>query len=220
MGWIYLPTMRSHFTTKKNTNPFEALQAILKNRNQLMALGLVIMLNFSGFAVIPFIAKYMVNNVKLLDSQLPYIYFIGGLFTFFTSRIAGRWTDKYNKSNLFIFISIASIIPIAAITNLPPVPLWVALVATTLLFIFNGSRYVPAMAIVTSSVELERRGSFMTISSSFQHMAAGLGSFLAGLIVQENEKHELTHYSWVGVISLAALLICMILSKQIRELKK
>lgn len=221
MGWMYLPSIKGHLVnTKKITHdPFRLLKAVFTNRNQLMALGLVIMLNFSGFCVVPFIAKYMVANVKLTELELPYIYFTGGLFTFFTSRLVGRLSDKYNKSLVFVVIATISVIPLLSITNLPPVSLWVALIVTTVLFICNGARYVPAMALVTSSVELERRGSFMTISSAFQHMAAGFGSFIAGHIVRENKYKELMNFQTVGFISLAALLVCILLSMQIKEVK-
>ncbi len=161
----------------------------------------------------------MVANVKLTELDLPYIYFTGGLFTFFTSRLVGRLSDKYNKSLVFVVIATISVIPLLSITNLPPVSLWVALIVTTVLFICNGARYVPAMALVTSSVELERRGSFMTISSAFQHMAAGFGSFIAGHIVRENKYKELMNFQTVGFISLAALLVCILLSMQIKEVK-
>ena len=48
-------------------------------------------------------------------------------------------------------------------TDLPRVPLPVAIATSTLLMICMSSRFVPAMAMMTASVEARYRGGFMSI---------------------------------------------------------
>ena len=49
----------------------------------------------------------------------------------------------------------------------------------------NAGRMVAAMAMINGSVEPRLRGGFMSAYSSVQHIAAGVGAFVAGLIIAE-----------------------------------
>ena len=148
----------------------------------------------------------MVANVGFEEAELSYIYLFGGLATVFTSQWAGRLADRHGKKRVFASSAVLSLLPILAITNLPPVPHYVALIVTTFFFILFGARFVPAMALITSTVEPKLRGSFMSINSSVQQLSAGLASFGAGLIVQESATGSLLHFGWVGLVACAITL--------------
>ncbi len=212
-----IPSMRKHFVRKTaETNPFANLQAILGNKNCLRALSLMVMLNIAGFTVIPFLSPYMVANVGLLETQLPYIYLFGGALSFFTSPYIGRLSDRYGKPMLFSWMAILSIFPVLAITNLPVTPLWLVLIITTLFFIMNGGRFVPAVAMVTSSVTPQYRGSFMSLNSSLQSSAAGLASFAAGMIMTQAPDKSLQHFEWTGTVSVVATLLCVVIGREVK----
>jgi predicted MFS family arabinose efflux permease len=113
-------------------------------------------------------------------------------------------------------MSISSIAVIYAITNLPKVPLALALIITTLFMITVNGRFVPAVALVTSSVEPKSRGSFMSINSSAQQLASGASSFIAGLIVGKASDGTMTNYHLVGALAILATITCIVLVKRIR----
>lgn len=207
VGFFFLPTMRGHLTNATKESPFLVIRNILGKQNLQWAMGLTVALTMAGFFVVPFISPYMVANVGFEEAELSYIYLFGGLATVFTSQWAGRLADKYGKKRVFAISALLSILPILVITNLPPVPHYIALIITTFFFIFFGARFVPAMALITSTVEPKLRGSFMSINSSVQQLSAGLGSFAAGFIVKESATGALLHYSWVGFIACAITLV-------------
>ena len=126
-GLGLLPKMDAHVAQARLRHPVHQALAVLSNHNHLRALTLTAVMIFGGFSVIPFIAPYMVGNVGLSETDLPWLYFFGGIATFFTSRLWGRMSDRHGKQRMFTLISCVSIIPLLACTNLPPVPLWVAI---------------------------------------------------------------------------------------------
>lgn len=201
--------MRGHLTNAVKVNPFRVLQEILQNRNLQWAMALMITLTMAGFLVVPFLSPFMVANVGFSEAELSYIYLFGGLATVFTSQWAGKLADKYGKQKVFKYAAFLSIIPIIMITNLPPVPHYVALMVSTLFFILFGARFVPAMALITSSVEPKLRGSFMSINSCVQQASAGVAALISGIIVQESASGRLLYFGWDGALACVITLLAI-----------
>ncbi|MFA6238035.1 MAG: MFS transporter [Bacteriovorax sp.] len=170
----------------------------------------------SGFLVIPFISQYLVRNVKLLENQLSLTYFFGGLFTLFTSRIIGTMSDKYGKHRMLYILAPLSLVPIYMMTNLSAVPLAVVLTVSTSFFILISGRFVPVMAIVTSSVAKANRGAFMGINSSLQQMSMGLASVVAGFVIKYDVSGEILHFNFVGYLSMFMTLVFIYLASKVK----
>lgn len=215
--WNVLPAMRAHLAVQKPVvNPLRLLQTIAQDRNQRLGLAMTFSLILSQMIMIPFIAPYMIRNVGLSQSQIPLIYLFGGIATIFSAQIVGRLTDKIGVKKVFAVGMLLSFIPIVAITNLPPVPVYVALIATTCFFIFINSRMVPAQTMISGVVGKERRGSFMSINSSVMQMGSAVGAFLAGLLVHEGTTTRLEGFYWVGIVSVAVSLICLLIAPRLK----
>jgi len=93
----------------------------------------------------------------------------------------------------------------------------VAIGVSTLFMIFVSGRFVPAMALITSSVEPRLRGSFMSFNSSVQQIAAGFASLMSGAIIGKSANGELTHFGTVGIIAAVATIACVFLSVRLRS---
>ena len=83
----------------------------------------------------------------------------------------------------------------------------------------NTGRMIAAMAMVTSSVESSRRGSFLSANSSVQHVAAGLGAYLGGIIVTQSSTGQIEHFGTVGWIAAATTLASLWLAGRVQSVE-
>ncbi|WP_192821419.1 MFS transporter [Rufibacter sp. LB8] len=202
LAWRMLPSMRAHLLHHVPQHPAQNLKTIFTRANCLWAFALMVVLSMAGFTVVPFLSPYMVANVGFAEVELSYIYLFGGLATVVTSQYAGKLADKHGKKKVFMWAALVSIIPILVVTNLPQVPHWQAFVVTTAFFIVFGARFVPAMSMITSSIEPRLRGSFMSVNSSVQQLASGMAAFIAGLIITNDPiTQKLQHFGTIGIIA-------------------
>jgi predicted MFS family arabinose efflux permease len=220
--FIFLPILRAHLESgEPHKSPLEIIRLIFGNRNPRLGLTFTSMLMLGHFTIIPFLAAYMVGNVGFSVDHLQYIYMVGGALTIFFSPWVGKMADKHGRLKIFTIFGFLAIIPLVLITNLPPVPLWQALVVTGLFFIFSNGRMVPSTTMETALVKPENRGSYMSIRSSVQQLTAGLASYLAGLIITEKpsafgDVKALVNYQYVGLIAVFFSLVALYISRKLK----
>ena len=206
-----IPSMTGHMQGLRES----ALQLIIRvstSRNQMLALAFLVLLVFGQFSIIPFLSPSFVSNAGLSESQLPLVYFLGGLASIFSSPLIGRFSDTLGKRKIFVGSAILSLVPIYLITRLEVTPIALVLLLSTSFFICMGGRIIPAMAMITSTVKPDYRGSFMSIMSSAQNLAAAGAAFVAGQIVEKNTSGQILHYSTVGVIAVIFSCLAMLTS--------
>jgi predicted MFS family arabinose efflux permease len=211
-----IPPLHAHVEHARSQNPLAMAKAVFSDPNHRRAFVFIALLIFGGFSVIPFIAPYMVANVRLKETDLPWLYFCGGLATVFTSRLIGKLTDRRGKREMFTLIASISIAPLLITTNLPPVPAWLAIGASAIFMVFVSGRFVPAMAIVTAAAQPKVRGGFMTFNTAVQHLALSLASLSSGYLIGHTSTGELTRYWLVGLISVACALTCIWLAGRVK----
>jgi len=218
--YFTLPPVRKHLDHPgPKVNSWEFIKNIPNHKNQWMALTYTMLLMFGHFAVIPFITPYLVENVGFEREEITLVYLVGGLATIITNPRVGRWADRTDKHRVFTIMAALSIIPILILTNMPPIPLWMALVVTGSFFVLAGGRMVPSTAIVTSVIKPRNRGSFMSLNSSVQNMTAGVASIVAGILVTVPEGGHHVYGFWkVGIIGAVFTLIAMWLMSRIKAL--
>lgn len=215
---LKMPSITGHIKLQqfKKSEELTKIINLFKDKNCRSSFMLSCSYIISGFLVIPFISQYLVKNVKLLENQLSLTYFFGGLFTLFTSRMIGVMADKYGKHYMLYILGPLSLIPIYLITNLGAVSLSTVLIISTSFFILISGRFVPVMAIVTSSVTKSNRGAFMGINSSLQQMSMGLASVLSGMIISYNLSGEMDHFNVVGYLSMLMTLVFIYLASKVK----
>lgn len=218
LAWRMLPPVRHHVTSEDPVpgGAGDRMRKVFGNRNHLNAFALIAVLMFAGFSVIPFISPYMVSNVGLSESDLPLLYLAGGSATLFTSRLFGRMADRHGKVRTFRTVAAISILPLLVTTNLPPVPVPVAMASSVLFMVFVSGRFVPLMALVNAAVDTRVRGAFLVFNSAIQQFFSGLASLAGGLILGHDAAGRMTHYWVVGLLAAGATLACMVLAGRVK----
>jgi predicted MFS family arabinose efflux permease len=208
-AYIFLPEMNLHRSLSKNKNVFQLWKTVLSDKSSYNTFFIMVCLMFGGFTIIPFIAPFLTNNLKLEVSDLKYVYFVGGLFTFFTSRLIGILSDKYGKVIIFRVISFISFIPILILTHSTAMSFFHIIILMTIFMIFVSGRIVPAFALITSSIKPEIRGGFMSMNSAIQQGASGLATIVASSIIVTDPEGLIYNYERVGYVAVTAGIIAI-----------
>jgi predicted MFS family arabinose efflux permease len=214
--WRSVPALRGHLDHAREQHPVARMLAVLVEPNHRMAFIFMAALTAAGFSIFPTLAPYMVQNVGMTEQQLPFIYLAGGACTFFSMNMVGRWADRAGKLYVFTVMSLSATIPVTLLTHLPRVPLLAALATSTLLMICMSGRFVPAMAMMTATVESRFRGGFMSVNSSVQQFSCGLAAWLTGNIIGQGSNGQITGYPVAGVVSVTLVLTCIWLARFLR----
>lgn len=213
----YIPPITGHLTGKAAPrNPVKILFRIIRDRNQLLALAFTVILMLGHFTVIPFIAPYMQLNIGFTDWQVSYIYIIGGILSAVLLPIYGKLTDRFGAFRIYVFATVLALFSIYFITNLPPVGIPLALLATSSFFVASSGRTVPATTMVTSVVKPETRGSFMSVRSSFREAGLFGGSLLAGLFITENADGSLQGFDTVGWCTIGMSILAVFVARRLK----
>lgn len=192
---------------------FADFAAILAKPFHWRAFGFTFAMMGSTFLVIPYISTYVVANAAVANEELPWLFFAGGLFTFFTLRWFGALGDRHGLFRVFAWLSLASVVPVLAMTHLGPWGLAAALPVTVLFMVLVSGRSAPGMALLTVAVEPRLRGGFMSINTALQQIASGAASLVAGLILVQEADGRFARYGLVGWIAVAGLFISIWLGK-------
>ena len=208
-----VPSMTSHMAEgRPDFNVIKTITNIFSDRKQRAALLFSGLLMMGHFLIIPFINPYMEFNVGFSKTQTPIIYMAGGITTLLTAVMWGRFTDKYGKQRIFLITGALAIVPVLLITYMPSIAFIWAVIPFAFWFGVTTGRAVSSQSMVSEVVPAASRGSFMSINSSVQQLFTGIAGTVAGLVVVSNEKHQIFHYPYLGVMSAGILLICLWLS--------
>jgi predicted MFS family arabinose efflux permease len=197
-------------------HPFAALSETFSSAANWNAFALFAVLMMGGFAVIPFISPYLVQNVGVAEEHLPLVYVVGGVLTLFVAPVVGRLADRYGKLLMFRIIAPLSALMLVVVTFLPPVHTAVAICIVGLLMVTNAGRMIAAMAMATGTVPAASRGGFMSANSSIQHIASGVGTMLGGKLIVESADGRLHHFGTVGLIACAITLLSIWLAGRLK----
>ena len=101
MARITLPSIPTHVTDMRLRQTLKPLFLVFTHANHWRALAFMLVLIFGGFTVIPYLTLYTTTNMGFSENYLPLMYLVGGICTFFTSRLFGRLADHYGKAKTF-----------------------------------------------------------------------------------------------------------------------
>jgi predicted MFS family arabinose efflux permease len=229
-AWVILPPLRGHLNAAPSEGESAGLLRVLLEPNHLRAYALMAAVVFGGFLLAPYLATYLVANVGVAEGELFWVYLVGGALTLGTTNLFGRLADRYGKLRVFRLAALSTVPWTLLLANLPPTPLVVVVLVSTLLMVTGSGRMVPAQAMMTAAAAPRYRGSFMSVNSSVQQMAIGLASILGGLVLGVSPAAgegpaavaggkplaPLEGYGWVGLLAAGFTVLSVFLAGFLR----
>lgn len=208
---FYMKPLREHLSLQTDKKAYEHLLHTVKVPSYILAFVATGLLSLGGFMIMPFASAFTVNNLGIHQDELPLIYFITGIASIVIGPVVGRMSDALGKFNVFVFGSIVSIIMVLVYTQLGITPLYMVILVNTLMFVGIFSRMIPSQALMSAIPTPANRGAFMSVSSSLQSLAGGIGSLVAGAIVVQETSGKISHFDVIGYVMCGITLFCMLL---------
>lgn len=204
-----LKPVNEHLLEKVERNALKHLGKTITKKYYVLAFATTALLSIGGFMLMPFSTAFLVNNVKITQEQLPWIFMITGLGSMIFLPMIGKFSDKVGKYSIFTGGTIVAMVMVTIYTNLSVTSLWSIIVINVILFAALMSRMIPSTALMTAIPSLQDRGAFMGINSSIQQIAGGVASIFAGLIVVQQNGGILEHFDTLGYICSGVMVICL-----------
>ena len=215
--WV-LPRSDRHLRGAVATeSAWERMWNVLANGRHLRAFTLMAALTTAGFMVVPYVSTYMVRNVGLRETELKYNFLVAGICTLFSMNLIGRLADMYGRMKLFTIMALLSSGAVLWLTHLPPAPLWAAILAVTVFMVTMSGRFVPAIAMITGSVDARHRGGFMSLNACVQSVFSGVGTSLGGYLIVDQAHQPLRGYGLIGLIAAGLAVVCIGLASRLRR---
>ena len=213
--FIYLKPIDAHLKIKSEQNPFMHLLKTITNPPYLRAFTATVLLATGGYMLMPFGSAFSIHNLGLKQDDLPYLYGVTGIFAIIIGPLAGKFSDKIGKFNLFFIGTIISMVMVGIYTNLGRTPLEMVMLLNVILFMGITSRMVSSSALISAIPEPKDRGAFMSVNSAIQQISGGIASTAAGLIVVKTESGYLDHYERLGYVVMASMVFTLFMMYQV-----
>lgn len=211
---IKLRAVTDHLEHKNELNAMSHLWRTISLRKYRIGFIATAFLSLGSFMMMPWGSAYAINNLKITNFELPFIYMASGVCTLTIMPLVGKLSDRFDKFKLFTIASVILIIVITVYANLGPTPFWIVLIMNLGLQVGFMSRMIPSISLTSALPQKHDRGAFMGISSSLQQVAGGIAAALGGMIVvQEDKYNPLDHYDTLVyvVVVLSAISVFLLL---------
>tara|TARA_Y100000780_G_scaffold232594_1_gene268618 strand:- start:287202 stop:288338 length:1137 start_codon:yes stop_codon:yes gene_type:complete len=219
-SFIIFPKLDGHIQKKSASEDLKRFGKLLLNWDYARSYVLVLLISTSSFMIIPFLSPYAVKNVGILETQLKYIYLVGGFFTVISSRLIGKLTDRFGAYRVFFITAIISFIPIKLYTSAPPLELAVFLALSAFFMTMVSGRFIPVMTLVSGVADLEDRGTFMGLLNSIRALGSALATLIGGAIIVENLDGKLERFDDVGYLSIFITILAITFGLVINNILK
>lgn len=218
--WSYLPRFDAHVAAAAGTGSFlQTLGRVLSDPGSRRAYLTHALVMGAGFALVPFLSPYLVNNRGVQAGDLGLFYLAGGLCTFVLMQFIGRLTDRFGGLRIYTTVSLLMLINMQLFLFLPVAGLWM-IPAFAGFMVLNSSRMVPLLSIYSRIPPPATRGAFMSYLSTVQHLAAGVGTLVTGyfMTLQGGRLHNFSLAAEVTVgVGLCVIFLAQTLAHYTRD---
>ena len=181
----FLGPMRRHLDDPaRAAEARPSLRELFTRPTVLMSWTMTATVMLGGFLLIPNISAFVQGNLAFPRARLSSLYGVGGVMSFFATRLGGRLVDRWGSFRVGT-LGVALLVCVEWLWFVHQ-PVTIPILAFYVLFMLAlGLRNV-AYNTLTSKVPAQReRARFLSIQSSVQHAASAAGAFLSAQLLSE-----------------------------------
>lgn len=217
--FIKFKPIADHLKLQRDHTAFQHLVNTIAKRNYRIGFLSTALLSIGGFMMMPFGSAFAINNLKVTNAQLPFLFMITGVATLITMPLVGKYSDRISKFKLFAICTVVAVIIINIYSHFAATPFYIVVLVNVLMMMFIMSRMIPSQALTSAIPNPADRGAFMSINASLQQVAGGFGAVLAGyIIVQEDNYSPLVNYDYLAMIASAIMLTTIFLMYRVSKI--
>ncbi len=206
----FLPPMRLHLVGRVAGDKGPALREVFERPLVLLSYSMTAVVMLSGFIIIPNISTYVQENLHFPRAHLSWLYFAGGIVSFFATRLGGILVDRYGSFKVGSLG--AGVLLLTQWMWFMQVPPPIPLVVLYMIFMLAmGLRNVSYNTLTSKVPSLRVRARFMSIQSAVQHAASALGAFLSAQILSELPDRQLVGMTTVAAVAMGLTAIVPLL---------
>ncbi|MFM6982609.1 MAG: MFS transporter [Chitinophagaceae bacterium] len=208
---VFMKPVNAHLKLKSDNKAFQHLINTVKNKEHLRAFAASILLATGGYIMIPFGTAFSTGNLGLTLDQLPFLFGLTGVSTIVFGPMIGKLSDTIGRFKVFMGGSILATIIVLIYTNLGITPFWLCVVFNIVMFMGITARMISTSALISVVPKPQDRGAFMSINASFQQLAGGVSSAIAGMIVSKRADGFIENYPILGFVVTVIMAISVVL---------
>ncbi len=213
--WFSTPQMKAHLNGKKEPVLF---RNFLGKPHYLFALGLLLTAMISTYSIIPSLSAFLQLNLGYPRESLGFLYLVGGVSSLVLIQIGGRSSDAIGPVPTNVVGTVFYVLFLYdGFIHTPVSPVMLVFV------MFMGTACFRNVSATTEASQLplpHERAAFMSLLTSMQHIGNGIGALSASAILTTDQKGQLLHMEWVGVLAIVMALFQPLLLILIRRSKR
>jgi len=197
-----MPSMRGHIAQAATTSRLERMRSLLADGTVRLTLAMNALVMMTAFLVIPNISAYLQQNFHFPRNGLDFLYFVGGIASFFVMRAAGRGVDRFGSA-LVAGVGTAILLVVLYLGFIAPGALGGgAIMALFVAFMIAMSiRNVSMSSLATRVPRGDQRAGYMSLQSTAQHLASATGAFVGSHLLHEGAGGRLEGVTTVATLS-------------------
>lgn len=200
---VLLPSMTGHMATHHDQKSI-SIFSMLKRSEIMLSYILFSLSSFASFLIIPCTIIYFTFNLGFPREGLSNLYIVGGIISFAAMQISGRIVDLYGARILSFMTAIFYVIILSdGFLHLPHLDiLWIF----SFFMMCSAMMSVIITTIASEAPKIHERAAFMSLQTTFRHLAAGAGAIISSMILTSDEMGRLDNIEYVIGIAIACIL--------------
>jgi predicted MFS family arabinose efflux permease len=193
------PPVRRHDAPLTVRGALQDYWAMLRRRDVAVA-SLAFFVMYMGVSVyVVYFPTWLAESMGATNSQIASLYLFGGIANVLTGPQAGHLSDRIGRKRI-IELACAGMAVVMLLTTFVVTRFWIAYPFFFLTMVLIAMRISPFLALLTSLVSDDRRGSLMSLTVALGQVGYAVGGALAGPL------YSGAGYTANGVLGAASML--------------